>query len=126
MEGPQFSTRAESNLYREWNADIIGMTNFQEAKLAREAEICYATLALSTDYDCWHDEHDVVSTDQILEVLHQNVTNAQKIMVEAVKNYKSVDCKCRKALQHAILTDPKKISVKLKQKLKPIIGDYIK
>lgn len=126
MEGPQFSTRAESNLYRSWGADVIGMTNFQEAKLAREAEICYATLALSTDYDCWHDEHDAVTTDQVIEVLQKNVSMAQKIMARAVKKHKTINCDCHSALKNAILTDPAKITKANQQKYKLLIGKYIK
>ena len=90
MEGPAFSTVAESNVYRSWGMDIIGMTNLQEAKLAREAEICYATLALVTDYDCWHPGHDAVSVETVIEYLNKNVRNAQMILREAVKRLKTV------------------------------------
>src|SRR3954470_21726617 len=108
MEGPAFSTVAESNVYRSWGMDVIGMTNLQEAKLAREAEICYATLALVTDYDCWHPGHDAVTVGTVIEYLNKNVRNAQLIMKEAVKQVKSGErsCKCGSALQHAIFTAP--------------------
>src|ERR1700685_81265 len=106
MEGPQFSTRAESNLYRSWGADVIGMTNLQEAKLAREAEICYATMAMVTDYDCWREGHDDVTIDQIVAVLHQNAENAAKVVKAAVKAMPAERvCACASALQYAILTD---------------------
>lgn len=106
MEGPAFSTVAESNVYRSWGMDVIGMTNLQEAKLAREAEICYATLALVTDYDCWHPGHDAVSVETVVEYLNKNVRNAQTIMRESVKRLKDVDrsCKCGSALKNAIFT----------------------
>src|SRR3954462_4091380 len=108
MEGPAFSTVAESNVYRSWGMDIIGMTNLQEAKLAREAEICYATLALVTDYDCWHPAHDAVTVETIIEYLNKNVRNAQIILREAVKQVRFGErsCKCGSALQHAIFTAP--------------------
>src|SRR3977135_4188166 len=104
MEGPAFSTVAESNVYRDWGMDVIGMTNLQEAKLAREAEICYATLALVTDYDCWHPGHDAVSVETVIEYLNKNVRNAQIIMREAVKRLvgQPQDCKCGSALQNTI------------------------
>src|SRR2546421_2318069 len=106
MEGPAFSTVAESNVYRSWNMDVIGMTNLQEAKLAREAEICYATLALVTDYDCWHPEHDAVNVQTVVEYLNKNVRNAQIILREAVRRLRTRerDCKCGSALLHAIFT----------------------
>src|SRR6266704_4851887 len=107
MEGPQFSTVAESNTYRKNGADLIGMTNLQEAKLAREAEICYTTLALVTDYDCWHPQHDSVTVDLVIEYLNRNVENAQKIVRAAVGRLpRERTCKCASALAHAILTDP--------------------
>ena len=110
MEGPQFSTRAESNLYRSWGADVIGMTNLQEAKLAREAEICYATMAMVTDYDCWHDGHDAVTVDQIVAVLNQNAANACKVVKAAVAAMpKERSCACASALKYAILTSPEAI-----------------
>jgi 5'-methylthioadenosine phosphorylase len=106
MEGPAFSTVAESNVYRSWGMDIIGMTNLQEAKLAREAEICYATLALVTDYDCWHPGHDAVSVETVVEYLNKNVRNAQTIMRESIERLKDADraCKCGSALKNAIFT----------------------
>jgi 5'-methylthioadenosine phosphorylase len=126
MEGPQFSTKAESNVYRSWGMDVIGMTNLQEAKLAREAEICYATVAMVTDYDCWHPHHDSVTVDQIVAVLTKNAENATKVVRETVgampKNRK---CKCGSALAHAILTDRDKIPAATKQKLSLIIGKYL-
>ena len=126
MEGPQFSTRAESNLYRSWGADVIGMTNLQEAKLAREAEICYATMAMVTDYDCWHEGHDDVTVDQIVAVLHQNAENAAKVVKAAVAAMpKERGCACVDALKYAILTDRKLIPEATKEKLKPILGRYL-
>ncbi|MBI3793185.1 MAG: S-methyl-5'-thioadenosine phosphorylase [Nitrospinae bacterium] len=128
MEGPQFSTRAESNLYRSWGASVIGMTNLNEAKLAREAEICYATIALSTDYDCWYEEEEEVSTSAILEVIKKNVAMSQKIIMEAVRDIGDGVCPagCHKMLANTIMTDPTKIPTKTKKNLKPIIGKYIK
>ena len=126
MEGPQFSTRAESNLYRSWGADVIGMTNLQEAKLAREAEICYATLAMVTDYDCWHEAHDAVTIDQIVAVLHQNADNAGKVVKAAVSVMASARaCACGNALQHAILTDRRLIPAHTRQKLALILDKYL-
>src|SRR5437773_5926623 len=104
IEGPQFSTRAESNLYRSWGVDVIGMTNLQEAKLAREAEICYVTMALVTDYDCWHPSHDAVTVDQVIAVLNQNSENAQRLIRETVQQISPQrPCKCGSALKSAIL-----------------------
>ena len=127
MEGPQFSTRAESNLYRSWGADVIGMTNLQEAKLAREAEICYATMALVTDYDCWHEEHDDVNIEQILGYLRANAAMAQKILKTSIARAakRRRDCACGSALQYAILTDPAVIPENVKQHLAPLISKYI-
>ena len=126
MEGPAFSSDAESNVYRSWGMDIIGMTNLQEAKLAREAEICYATLALVTDYDCWHPQHDAVSVETVIEYLNKNVRNAQIILREAVKRLKSSerDCKCGSALQHAIFTSPDLWPEATTKKLEAIVGKY--
>jgi len=126
MEGPQFSTRAESHLYRQWGCDIIGMTNLQEAKLAREAEMCFATLALATDYDCWHEsEADVVIGD-ILRILNENVAMAQRVVAATVAQLPaSRECPCATALAHAIITDPAKIPASIKSDLRPIIGNYI-
>ena len=126
MEGPAFSTVAESNVYRSWGMDIIGMTNLQEAKLAREAEICYATLALVTDYDCWHPGHDAVSVETVVEYLNKNVRNAQTILREAVKRLTegARDCKCGSALQHAIFTAPNLWPEATTKKLEAIIKKY--
>jgi 5'-methylthioadenosine phosphorylase len=126
MEGPAFSSVAESNVYRSWGMDIIGMTNLQEAKLAREAEICYATLALVTDYDCWHPGHDAVSVETVIEYLNKNVRNAQIILRESVKRLRSAerDCKCGSALQHAIFTAPNLWPEATTQKLEAIIKKY--
>ncbi|HET7437575.1 MAG TPA: S-methyl-5'-thioadenosine phosphorylase [Thermoanaerobaculia bacterium] len=127
MEGPQFSTRAESNLYRTWGVDVIGMTNLTEAKLAREAEICYATMALVTDYDCWHPEHDDVSVDAILEYLRKNASMAQKILRSSIARAASRqrECGCVNALQFALITDRGSIPPKVKDDLSPLIGKYI-
>ncbi|HZZ40843.1 MAG TPA: S-methyl-5'-thioadenosine phosphorylase [Acidobacteriaceae bacterium] len=127
MEGPQFSTRAESNLYRSWGADVIGMTNLQEAKLAREAEICYATAAMVTDYDCWHPGHDEVTVDQIVAVLNQNATNACRVIKAAVAALPSErKCGCASALQYAILTALDAIPAATRDKLDLLIGKYLK
>ena len=127
MEGPAFSTKAESNAYRAWGMDIIGMTNLQEAKLAREAEICYATLAMVTDYDCWHPEHEAVTVTQVIHYLTRNVANAQNIIRAAVGAMpKERKCKCGSALAHAIQTDRKFISAKAKKKLHLLVGKYLK
>jgi 5'-methylthioadenosine phosphorylase len=126
MEGPQFSTLAESKLYRSWGMDVIGMTNLQEAKLAREAEICYATLALVTDYDCWHPDHDSVTVDLIIANLMQNAATAQKTIAEAVSRLKMPrDCGCKDALATAIITRPEQIPDKVKKDLQIIVGKYI-
>jgi 5'-methylthioadenosine phosphorylase len=126
MEGPQFSTRAESNLYRSWGADVIGMTNLQEAKLAREAEICYATVAMVTDYDCWREGHDDVTVDQIVAVLHQNAENAAKVVKAAVSGMPAErKCACTSALQYAILTDRKAIPDATRQKLALLLDKYL-
>jgi len=125
MEGPQFSTRAESNLYRSWGADVIGMTNLQEAKLAREAEICYATMAMVTDYDCWHEGHDSVTVDQIIAVLHQNADNAGKVVKAAVRAMpRERSCPCASALKYAILTDRKVIPPATREKLAVLLEKY--
>jgi 5'-methylthioadenosine phosphorylase len=126
MEGPQFSTKAESNVYRSLGMDVIGMTNLQEAKLAREAEICYVTVAMVTDYDCWHPHHDSVTVDQIVAVLTKNAENACNVVREAVAAMpKQRSCKCGSALAHAILTDQAKIPQSTREKLKLIIGKYL-
>ena len=126
MEGPAFSSVAESKVYRSWGMDIIGMTNLQEAKLAREAEICYATLALVTDYDCWHPGHDAVSVETVIEYLNKNVRNAQTIMREAVKRLRKADrdCKCGTALKNAIFTAPNLWPEATTKKLEAIIKKY--
>src|SRR2546421_7852277 len=128
MEVPAFSTVAESNVYRSWGMDIIGMTNLQEAKLAREAEICYATLALVTDYDCWHPGHDAVTVETVIEYLNQNVLNAQMIIRESVKRLagQSRDCKCGSALRNAIFTAPELWPNATATKLEAVIGKYRK
>jgi 5'-methylthioadenosine phosphorylase len=127
MEGPQFSTKAESKLYRSWGADVIGMTNLQEAKLAREAEICYATVAMVTDYDCWHESHEAVTVEQIVAVLHQNAENAAKMVKAAVAAIPAErTCGCGSAAQYAILTQPSAIPAATKEKLKLIVGKYLK
>jgi 5'-methylthioadenosine phosphorylase len=127
MEGPQFSTLAESQLYRSWGMDVIGMTNLQEAKLAREAEICYTTLALVTDYDCWHPDHDSVTVEMIVSNLMQNAAMAQKVIAEAVDRVPPArTCECARALANAIITRPDAIPETVKQELAPIIGKYVK
>ena len=128
MEGPQFSTRAESNLYRSWGADVIGMTNLQEAKLAREAELCYATVAMVTDYDCWREGHDDVTVDQIVAVMHQNADNASKVVraaVAAMPLDMTKGCACVEALKYAILTDRKVIPAEAKKKLSLLLDKYL-
>jgi len=126
IEGPQFSTRAESILYRSWGADVIGMTNLQEAKLAREAEICYATLAMVTDYDCWREGHDDVTVDQVVAVLHQNADNGTKVVRAAIAALPAErTCACASALQYAILTDRKAIPEEAKQRLSLLLAKYL-
>ena len=126
MEGPQFSTKAESNTYRSWGMDLIGMTNLQEAKLAREAEICYTTMALVTDYDCWHPSHEAVTVAEVVQNLKRNAENAQKIIRSAVKRLPiSRTCPCRNALQNAILTDLSKVPPRTKTRLELLLKRYI-
>ncbi len=126
MEGPQFSTKAESNVYRSWGMDVIGMTNLQEAKLAREAEICYVTVAMVTDYDCWHPHHDSVTVDQIIAVLIKNAENAAKVVRESVAAMpKERGCKCGASLAHAILTERDKIPTATRKKLSLILDKYL-
>jgi 5'-methylthioadenosine phosphorylase len=126
MEGPQFSTLAESKLYRSWGADIIGMTNLQEAKLAREAEICYCTIALVTDYDCWHPDHDSVTVDMVIANLMQNARTAQHIIAKAVEGLPyERSCECASALKYALITRPEAIPVQVKQDLAPLVGKYL-
>ena len=128
MEGPQFSTKAESVLYRQWGMDIIGMTNLQEAKLAREAEICYTTIALVTDYDCWHPSHDSVTVEMIIANLTQNARTAQKVIAEAIARLDAAPrtCSCATALATAIITRPEAIPASTRQKLAPIVGKYLR
>ena len=126
MEGPQFSTRAESHLYRSWGADVIGMTNLTEARLAREAEICYASLALVTDYDCWHETAEAVSVESVLAVLSENAAAARRSMRGALGRVDPARlCGCRSAMRFAILTDPKAISAEARERLRPIVGKYL-
>ncbi|HET7151026.1 MAG TPA: S-methyl-5'-thioadenosine phosphorylase [Candidatus Acidoferrum sp.] len=126
IEGPQFSTLAEAEVNRKLGFDVIGMTNLTEAKLAREAEICYATIAMITDYDCWHPEHESVTAAQIIATLNQNAENAQKVLRTAVREIPAVRaCKCGSALQHALVTDMKLVPKPTKQRLTAIIGKYI-
>jgi 5'-methylthioadenosine phosphorylase len=126
MEGPQFSTLAESHTYRQLRFDVIGMTNLTEAKLAREAEICYATIAMITDYDCWHPQHDAVTLTEIINNLNRNTENVQSALREAVRQLpEERGCKCGSALAHAIITDRKAIPATVKNRLAPIIGKYI-
>jgi 5'-methylthioadenosine phosphorylase len=126
MEGPQFSTLAESKLYRSWGMDVIGMTNLQEAKLAREAEICYTTIALVTDYDCWHPDHDSVTVDMIIANLTENAKTAQAIIANAVEQlpYERT-CECATALKYALITRPDAIPEQVKKDLAPIVGKYL-
>jgi len=127
MEGPAFSTLAESKLYRSWGMEVIGMTNLAEAKLAREAEICYATLACVTDYDCWHPQHGTVTIDMIIANLNKNIENAKKIISTVIRGLSQErKCDCKDALKYAIITDKKLIPVKIRRNLKIIIGKYIK
>jgi 5'-methylthioadenosine phosphorylase len=126
MEGPQFSTLAESHTYRQLRFDVIGMTNLTEAKLAREAEICYATIAMVTDYDCWHPNHDAVTLEEIIQNLNRNTSNVQRVLREVVRELPEArSCRCGSALAHAILTDRSAISAATKKRLAPIIGKYI-
>ena len=126
MEGPQFSTRAESEIYRQWGVDVIGMTNLQEAKLAREAEICYATLAMITDYDCWHEEESDVSGHAVMEVIQQNAATAQDVVRRIVRHLPlDRSCECSTALANALITDPTKIPSSTLEKLAPIVGKYL-
>ena len=127
IEGPNFSTRAESRIYRSWGVDIIGMTNLPEARLAREAEMCYGTVALATDYDCWHEGHDDVSVEAVISIIQQNVATAKKIITTVVQNLTSQqkNCHCDEALKFAIMTDKSLIPSATQEALKPIIGKYL-
>ncbi|MZG54667.1 MAG: S-methyl-5'-thioadenosine phosphorylase [Nitrospinae bacterium] len=123
IEGPQFSTRAESNVYRQWGVDVIGMTNVTEAKLAREAGLCYSTLALVTDYDCWHIEEEPVTLEAVLEIMHKNVERAQMVVNELVPMLENADdCVCASSSKQAVVTDPSKIPEKLKNDLSILFG----
>src|SRR5258708_5199013 len=126
MEGPAFSTKAESNVYRSWGMDVIGMTNLQEAKLAREAEICYVSVAMVTDYDCWHEEHDAVTVSDIIANLTKNAENACKVVGNAVSAMPAArECKCGSALRHALITDPKTVPEVTRKKLELLVGKYL-
>jgi 5'-methylthioadenosine phosphorylase len=128
IEGPHFSTLAESNLYRSWGMDVVGMTNLQEAKLAREAEICYATLAMITDYDCWHPEHDSVTVEQVVAVLNKNTAMAQSVLKAAIRRIGSAGrgCACASALKNAIMTAPALVPAAIRKELAPLVGQYLK
>jgi 5'-methylthioadenosine phosphorylase len=126
MEGPQFSTLAESKLYRSWGMDVIGMTNLQEAKLAREAEICYTTIALVTDYDCWHPDHDHVTVEMIIANLTENAKMAQQVIADAVGTLPfERTCECASALKYAIITRPDAVPADVRRDLAPIVGKYL-
>lgn len=126
MEGPAFSTKAESNLYRSWGMDVIGMTNLQEAKLAREAELCYVTVAMVTDYDCWHPEHDAVTVNDIIANLTRNADNAAKVVKAAIAAMpEQRKCKCGSALSHALITDPQVVPAETRKKLELLVGKYL-
>jgi 5'-methylthioadenosine phosphorylase len=127
MEGPQFSTLAESELYRSWGADLIGMTNLQEAKLAREAEICYATLAMVTDYDCWHPDHAAVTAEQILGILGKNAETARQVLRASVRRLPIPrECECASALRYALVTPPELVPEAIRRELEPIVGRYMR
>ena len=128
IEGPQFSTRAESELYRSWGMDVVGMTNLQEAKLAREAEICYVTLAMITDYDCWHPEHDSVTVEQIMENLGKNASTAKAVLRAALRRIDVAaarSCECARALRFALVTPAHLVPEGVKQELSPLVGRYL-
>ncbi len=126
MEGPQFSTRAESEIYRQWGVDVIGMTNLQEAKLSREAEICYSTLAMVTDYDCWHEEEEDVNGQAVMEVVQQNAATAQDVVRRVIRRVPSErTCGCAVALQNALITESSLIPLETRQRLDPIVGKYL-
>lgn len=125
MEGPAFSTKAESNVYRAWGMDVIGMTNLQEAKLAREAEICYVTVAMVTDYDCWHPDHDAVTVEQIIATLQKNAENAARVVHAAVASMpEERKCRCGSALSHALITDRAAVPPETLKKLELLVGKY--
>jgi 5'-methylthioadenosine phosphorylase len=126
MEGPQFSSLAESNLYRQWGCDVIGMTNMPEAKLAREAELCYASVSMVTDYDCWHPDHDHVTVEQIVGVLIANANKGRALVKKVVPHLKTdahaATCSCRSALQHALITAPEARDPAMLEKLSAVAG----
>ena len=129
IEGPQFSTRAESQVYRGWGVDVIGMTNLQEAKLAREAEICYATLAMVTDYDCWHESEEAVSVEAVMAVLGQNAAMGQEVVRRAAAAAPAAGerhCGCGDALRYALLTDPAAVPAATRDRLAPLVGKYFR
>ena len=128
IEGPQFSTRAESELFRSWGMDVIGMTNVQEARLAREAEICYSTLAMVTDYDCWHPDHDAVTVDQVIANLVKNAATARAVLREAVRDLPEAPrgCECASALAHALITAAEAVPAGIKAELAPLVGKYLR
>ncbi len=126
IEGPNFSTRAESNIYRSWGVDIIGMTNIPEARLAREAEICYGTVALATDYDCWHQDHDDVSVEAVVAIIQQNVSTARAIIKTAARQAAATrSCQCGEALRYALMTDPERIPEATRRKLDLLLNKYL-
>lgn len=126
MEGPQFSTRAESQIYRQWGVDVIGMTNLQEAKLAREAEICYATLAMITDYDCWHEEEEAVSGEAVMQVVQQNARTAEEVVREVVRRLPiGRECPCASALSRSLITERNLIPEVTLERLRPLVGKYL-
>lgn len=126
IEGPNFSTRAESNIFRSWGVDVIGMTNLPEARLAREAEMCYATVALATDYDCWYEGHDDVSVEAVIAVIHKNVAMAKKIVAAAVQMIAAErQCRCGQALQYAVMTDKAQIPAPARERLELLLGKYL-
>ncbi len=126
MEGPQFSTRAESRTYRSWGVDVIGMTNLQEARLCREAELCYATVAMATDYDCWHEAEEDVTVDAILEIMHRNVGHARELVCAVVPALAAGrGCACQEALRNAILTDPRAIPAETRDRLGLLLDKYL-
>ena len=126
IEGPQFSTLAEAHVHRQLRFEVIGMTNVTEAKLAREAELCYSTIAMITDYDCWHPEHESVTAAQIIATLNQNAENAQRVLREAVRSMPvERTCKCGSALRHALITDPKLVPAATRKRLSIIVGKYL-
>ena len=126
IEGPQFSTRAESRVYRSWGVDVIGMTNMPEVKLAREAELCYVTLALATDYDVWHDSHAAVSVEAVVKNLMQNVATAKDVLARAIPEIRPPrDCECPHLLANALITDPKSVPLTARRRLELLVGKYL-